>query len=79
MWTSVDAISWSRVPHDEAIFGPGDDHVVNVSAAARRRTRHRRSGGQLERRHPNPAGLVLTRWFGLDEGSTSQRQQGVPP
>ena len=34
VWTSVDAITWSRVPHDEAIFGSGDDHVVNVSAAA---------------------------------------------
>jgi len=34
VWTSVDAITWSRVPHDEAIFGPGDDRGVNVSAAA---------------------------------------------
>ena len=33
-WTSVDGITWSRVPHDEAVFGPGEDHVVNVSVAA---------------------------------------------
>jgi hypothetical protein len=34
VWTSVDAITWSRVPHDEATFGPGEDRGVNVSAAA---------------------------------------------
>jgi len=25
VWTSRDGISWSRVPHDEAVFGDGDD------------------------------------------------------
>jgi hypothetical protein len=24
VWTSVDGITWSRVPHDESVFGPAD-------------------------------------------------------
>ncbi|MGI9622458.1 MAG: sialidase family protein [Acidimicrobiales bacterium] len=26
VWTSVDGLTWSRVPYDEAMFGPGDEH-----------------------------------------------------
>ena len=35
VWTSVDGVVWSRVPHDEAVFG-GDDHqeMSSVVAAA---------------------------------------------
>jgi hypothetical protein len=32
-WTSVDGIAWSRVPHDADIFGPGEDHGVNLTDA----------------------------------------------
>jgi hypothetical protein len=29
VWTSVDGITWSRVPHDEAIFGGPANHAMN--------------------------------------------------
>jgi hypothetical protein len=29
VWTSVDGITWSRVPHDEAIFGGPANHTMN--------------------------------------------------
>ena len=29
VWTSVDGLSWSRVPHDEAIFGGADFYRMN--------------------------------------------------
>ena len=32
-WTSVDGVSWSRVPHDEAVFG-GDGIQLMVSVIA---------------------------------------------
>jgi hypothetical protein len=33
VWTSVDGLTWSRVPHDEAIFGgDGNQYVYGVSA-----------------------------------------------
>jgi hypothetical protein len=33
-WTSPDGITWSRVPHDEAVFGgEGDQQMVSVTAA----------------------------------------------
>ena len=31
VWTSVDGITWSRVPHDEAVFGEGKS--PNLSSA----------------------------------------------
>ena len=32
VWTSVDGLSWSRVPHDEAVFGgEGDQSVRGVA------------------------------------------------
>jgi hypothetical protein len=32
VWTSVDGLSWSRVPHDEAVFGgPGDQGMFDVT------------------------------------------------
>ena len=34
VWTSVDGITWSRVPHDEAVFGgEGDQEISRVAAA----------------------------------------------
>jgi len=33
VWTSVDGITWSRVPHDEAVFGgPGNKAMNSVTA-----------------------------------------------
>ena len=33
VWTSVDGITWSRVPHDEAVFGgEGDQEISSVTA-----------------------------------------------
>ena len=33
VWTSRDGISWSRVPHDEAVFGRrGDQEMLGVAA-----------------------------------------------
>jgi len=33
LWTSPDGITWTRVPHDEAIFGgPGDQSIFGVAA-----------------------------------------------
>jgi len=29
VWTSVDGITWSRVPHDEAVFGEAGDQTMN--------------------------------------------------
>jgi len=32
VWTSVDGLTWSRVPHDEAVFGgPGDQGMFDVT------------------------------------------------
>ena len=32
VWTSVDGLEWSRVPHDEAIFGgPGEQRMISVT------------------------------------------------
>ena len=32
VWTSVDGLTWSRVPHDEAVFGgPGEQRMVSVT------------------------------------------------
>jgi hypothetical protein len=32
-WTSVDGLTWSRVPHDEEVFGgPGEQRMVSVTA-----------------------------------------------
>lgn len=34
VWTSVDGFTWSRVPHDEALFGgPGHQEMTDVTAA----------------------------------------------
>ena len=30
MWTSPDGITWSRVPHDEAVFGGEGGQVMNI-------------------------------------------------
>ena len=30
VWTSVDGITWSRVPHDEAVFGGAEMYSVTV-------------------------------------------------
>ena len=33
VWTSPDGFTWSRVPHDEAVFGgPGEQRMVSVTA-----------------------------------------------
>ena len=33
VWTSADGLTWSRVPHDESVFGgPGDQWMVGVPA-----------------------------------------------
>ena len=33
VWTSVDGLTWSRVPHDEAVFGgPGVQRMLSVTA-----------------------------------------------
>jgi hypothetical protein len=33
VWTSVDGLTWSRVPHDETVFGGSDDqHMWSVTA-----------------------------------------------
>jgi hypothetical protein len=33
VWTSADGITWSRVPHDEAVFGgEGDQRMASVIA-----------------------------------------------
>jgi hypothetical protein len=33
VWTSVDGITWSRVPHDDAVFGvDGDEEISSVTA-----------------------------------------------
>ena len=34
VWTSVDGLTWSRVPHDEAVFGQGDDSLRLGSVVA---------------------------------------------
>ncbi len=34
VWTSVDGSSWSRVPHDEAVFGGPDYQVMEAVSAA---------------------------------------------
>lgn len=31
VWTSVDGITWSRVPHDEALFGGGNRSISSVA------------------------------------------------
>jgi len=31
VWTSVDGITWARVPHDEAVFGGGVDPVLSLT------------------------------------------------
>jgi len=33
VWTSVDGVTWSRVPHDEAVFGGAEIHSVTVADA----------------------------------------------
>ena len=33
VWTSVDGVTWSRVPHDEAVFGGAEIHSVTVAGA----------------------------------------------
>jgi hypothetical protein len=33
VWTSVDGVTWSRVPHDEAVFGGAEMHSVTVAGA----------------------------------------------
>jgi hypothetical protein len=33
VWTSVDGITWSRVAHDEAVFGRGEMYSVTVAGA----------------------------------------------
>ena len=33
VWTSVDGMSWTRVPHDEAVFGGSDVQVMNSVVA----------------------------------------------
>jgi hypothetical protein len=32
VWTSVDGLVWSRVPHDEAVFGGADQYMTSVTA-----------------------------------------------
>ena len=32
VWTSVDGIVWSRVPHDDSVFGPSNEAMVSVTA-----------------------------------------------
>jgi hypothetical protein len=32
VWTSVDGLTWSRVPHDEAMFGGGDEQRMTAVA-----------------------------------------------
>jgi len=32
VWTSIDGVVWSRVPHDESVFGPSNDAMVSVTA-----------------------------------------------
>jgi hypothetical protein len=32
VWTSVDGITWSRVPHDEAVFGGAGTYMTSVTA-----------------------------------------------
>ena len=32
VWTSVDGVVWSRVPHDDSVFGRGNDAMVSVTA-----------------------------------------------
>ena len=34
MWTSVDGLTWSRVPHDEAVFGGEDDGYYGQSMSS---------------------------------------------
>lgn len=34
VWTSVDGITWSRVPHDEIVFGGHSDTMTSVTATA---------------------------------------------
>jgi hypothetical protein len=34
VWTSVDGITWSRVPHDEVVFGGLSDTMTSVTATA---------------------------------------------
>jgi hypothetical protein len=34
VWTSAEGLTWARVPHDDSIFGPGEDNWVNVVGAA---------------------------------------------
>ena len=29
VWTSVDGIAWSRVPHDETVFGGDENQLIN--------------------------------------------------
>ncbi len=33
VWTSPDGITWSRVPHDEAVFGRGGDQEIFIVTA----------------------------------------------
>jgi hypothetical protein len=33
VWTSVDGLTWSRVPHDEAVFGPASNQEMNSVTA----------------------------------------------
>lgn len=33
VWTSVDGLTWSRVPHDEAVFGGQDSHAMRSVTA----------------------------------------------
>ncbi len=33
VWTSPDGLSWTRVAHDDAVFGSGDERLVMLSVA----------------------------------------------
>lgn len=74
VWTSVDGIAWSRVPHDADIFGPGEDHVANLSAAA--------AGGPgivaLGSSWKEDTQTSLA-WFSSDGSSWSRVPLGNPP
>jgi hypothetical protein len=79
VWTSVDGITWSRVPHDDAVFGGEHDQAMNsvtsvgsvVVAVGRAWAQ---SGGSHSDGSDDSAASVWTSddgvtwsWFGFDE------------
>jgi hypothetical protein len=60
VWTSVDGVTWSRVPHDEAVFGGTEMRSVTVAGAGLVAVGDTSSGGGPNR--PIESGASVFVW-----------------